>query len=218
VRSGNFVYFDNTTHTIRPEHVMAVRCRRAFLRSRSKASTTGDGGLVSNTPLQWVVVAQPRRDTLAFQVDLWSASGEFPRNMLEVITRENEIRYSSRTRAATDQFKHIQRLRGAAAGLLPRCYRGARARYVGTEYGSLAVSPWKCARLLKGLNLNHRQIVEAALIRAEAIGRTEPHPEVAMQDQAERFPTVIASHGFNMRQNVVLGAAFEVPVSPITQN
>jgi NTE family protein len=79
-----------------------------------------DGGLVSNTPLQWVVVAQPRRDTLAFQVDLWSASGEFPSNMLEVITREKEIRYSSRTRAATDQFKYIQRLRGAAAGLLDK--------------------------------------------------------------------------------------------------
>jgi hypothetical protein len=65
---------------------------------------------------------------------------------------------------------------------------------------SLDVSPWKCAQLLKALNLDHRQIVEAALIRAEAIGRTEPHPEVAMENQAERFPTVVASHGFNMRQ------------------
>jgi NTE family protein len=37
-----------------------------------------DGGLVSNTPLQWVVESQPRRDTLAFQVDLWSARGDFP--------------------------------------------------------------------------------------------------------------------------------------------
>jgi hypothetical protein len=56
------------------------------------------------------------------------------------------------------------------------------------------------ARGCKGLNLNHRRIVEAALIRAEAIGRTEPHTEVAMKDQAERFPTVVASHGFNIRQ------------------
>src|SRR6201987_3354024 len=79
-----------------------------------------DGGLISNTPLQWVVDNEPRRDTLAFQVDLWSASGEFPRNMLEVMTREKEIRYSSRTRAATHQFKHIQRLHAAAAGLLEK--------------------------------------------------------------------------------------------------
>jgi NTE family protein len=27
-----------------------------------------DGGIVSNTPLQWVVESEPRRDTLAFQV------------------------------------------------------------------------------------------------------------------------------------------------------
>ena len=74
--------------------------------------------MVSNTPLQWVVESEPRRDTLAFQVDLWSARGDFPRNMLNVITRETEIRNSSRTRAGTDQFKHIQKLRRAAAGLL----------------------------------------------------------------------------------------------------
>jgi hypothetical protein len=74
----------------------------------------------------------------------------------------------------------------------PACYRGARARYVGADYGTLTVSPWKCARLLKALELNHRQIVEAALIRAEAIGRTESHTEIAMKDQAERFPTVVA--------------------------
>ena len=90
--------------------------------------------------------------------------------------------------------------------------------YVGAAYGSLTVSPWKSARLLKALNLNHRQIVEAALIRAEAIGRTEPHPEIAMKDQAERFPTVIASHGFNMRQTSFLALHLRSPFSPITQN
>jgi hypothetical protein len=74
-----------------------------------------------------------------------------------------------------------------------------------------AVSPWKCARLLKALNLNHRQIIEAALIRAEAIGRTEPHPEIAMKDQAERFPTVVTSHGFNMRQTSLLALHLRSP-------
>jgi NTE family protein len=61
-----------------------------------------------------------RPQTLAFQVDLWSERGEFPRNMLEVMTREKEIRYASRTRAGTDQFKHVQRLRRAVAGLLEK--------------------------------------------------------------------------------------------------
>jgi NTE family protein len=77
-----------------------------------------DGGLVSNTPLNWVLDSEPRQDTLAFQVDLWSASGVFPRTMAEVMTRQKEIQYSSRTRANSDRFKHAQKLRSALFGLL----------------------------------------------------------------------------------------------------
>ncbi len=121
VRSGNFVYFDTTTHTIGPEHVMASGALPpGFPAIEIEGEHYWDGGLVSNTPLQWVVDAEPRRDTLAFQVDLWSAHGDFPRNMLEVATREKEIRYSSRTRAGTDFFKYTQRLRRAAADLLDK--------------------------------------------------------------------------------------------------
>ena len=121
VRSGNFVYFDTTTHTIKPEHVMAsAALPPGFPPIEIEGEHYWDGGLVSNTPLQWVVESEPRRDTLAFQVDLWSARGDFPRNMFDVITREKEIRYSSRTRAGTDQFKHIQKLRRAAAALLEK--------------------------------------------------------------------------------------------------
>jgi NTE family protein len=119
VRTGNFVYFDNTTHTILPEHVMASGALPpGFPAIEIEGEHYWDGGLVSNTPLQWVVEGEPRRNTLAFQVDLWNARGEFPRNMLEVVTREKEIRYSSRTRAGTDQFKHVQKMRRAVAGLL----------------------------------------------------------------------------------------------------
>jgi NTE family protein len=121
VRTGNFVCFDTTTHTIKPEHVMASGALPpGFPAIEIEGEHYWDGGLVSNTPLQWVVESEPRRDTLAFQVDLWSARGDFPRSILDVITREKEIRYSSRTRAGTDQFKRIQKLRRAAAGLLEK--------------------------------------------------------------------------------------------------
>ena len=60
-----------------------------------------DGGLVSNTPLTEVLGHTPRRDTLAFQVDLWSARGPLPKNLLDVTEREKDIRYSSRTRMAS---------------------------------------------------------------------------------------------------------------------
>ena len=119
VRTGNFVYFDNSTHTIGPEHIMASGALPpGFPAVEIEGEQYWDGGLVSNTPLQWMAETAPRRDTLAFQVDLWSARGDFPHNMLDVMTREKEIRYSSRTRAGTDQFKYAQRLRHTLADLL----------------------------------------------------------------------------------------------------
>ncbi len=121
VGSGNFVYFDNTTHTIRPEHVMASGALPpGFPAVEIEGEHYWDGGLVSNTPLQWVLETQPRQDTLAFQVDLWSARGEFPRTIAEVSTRQKEIQYSSRTRANSDRFKYTQTIRNALATLLQK--------------------------------------------------------------------------------------------------
>jgi len=68
--------------------------------------------------MQWVLESEPQRDTLAFQVDLWSARGDLPRNLAEVTTRQKEIQYSSRTRANSDSFRRAQRLRGALKHLL----------------------------------------------------------------------------------------------------
>jgi NTE family protein len=119
IRTGNFVYFDSTTHTIRPEHVMASG---ALPPGCPAVEVDGelywDGGLVSNTPLQWVVAGDTRRDTLAFQVDLWSARGELPSDLNDVTSRQKEIQYSSRTRANTDQFEEIQCVRKALANVL----------------------------------------------------------------------------------------------------
>jgi len=121
VRSGNFVYFDNQTHTIAAEHVLASGALPpGFPPIEIEGEYYWDGGLVSNTPLQWVVDSETRLDTLVFQVDLWSASGELPRTLAEVSTRQKEIQYSSRTRASTDSFKYVQRLRRVTADLLDK--------------------------------------------------------------------------------------------------
>ena len=121
IRSGNFVYFDSNTHKIKPEHIMASG---ALPPGCPAVEVDGelywDGGLVSNTPLQWVVQGDTRQDTLAFQVDLWSARGELPSDLNDVMARQKEIQYSSRTRANTDQFKQIQCVRVALANVLER--------------------------------------------------------------------------------------------------
>ena len=119
VKTGNFIYFDNMTHKIGAQHVMASgSLPPGFPATEVDGEFYWDGGTVSNTPLQWVLDSRPRVDTLAFQVDLWSARGELPRDMIEVDVRQKDIRYSSRTRASTDQFRRLQSVRRAAARLL----------------------------------------------------------------------------------------------------
>src|SRR5713101_614840 len=118
VTTGNFVYFDTTTHTIQPEHVMASGALPpGFPAVEIEGEHYWDGGLVSNTPLQWLAANRPP-DTLAFQVDLWNAQGQLPSTLAEVATRQKEIQYSSRTRAFTDLFKYLTKVHGSLANLL----------------------------------------------------------------------------------------------------
>jgi NTE family protein len=121
VRTGNFAYFDNKTHAIGAEHVMASGALPpGFPAIEIEGQWYWDGGLVSNTPLQWLVEQEPRQDTLAFQVDLWNARGDLPSTIAEVATRQKEIQYSSRTRANTDRVRHAQRMRNMVADLLEK--------------------------------------------------------------------------------------------------
>ena len=71
-----------------------------------------DGGLVSNTPLQHLLENAGSDNMLVFQVDLFSARGPLPRDMLEVMGRQKDIQYSSRTRLVTDYYmrQHAQKL------------------------------------------------------------------------------------------------------------
>jgi NTE family protein len=119
VESGNFQYFDTRTETINVGHVLASGALPpGFPAVEIGGERYWDGGLVSNTPLQWALEFGSRADTLAFEVDLWSARGRLPRNLAEVATRQKEILYSSRTRENTDQFKHLQCLRHGVAKFL----------------------------------------------------------------------------------------------------
>jgi len=121
IRSGNFVYFDSKTHKIAFEHIAASgSLPPGFPATRIGDEYFWDGGLISNTPLEWVLDSRPRRDTLAFQVDLWNARGELPKDMIGVEVRHKEIIYSSRNRAATERYRYVQKLRIALANLLAK--------------------------------------------------------------------------------------------------
>ena len=112
VRTGNFAYFDNAQITIRPEHVMAsAALPPGFPAVEIDGEYYWDGGLVSNTPLQYVLESIPRRSRLTFQVDLFHVRGRQPADLEEVSEREKDIRYSSKTRASTDLFRTIHDVR-----------------------------------------------------------------------------------------------------------
>ncbi len=112
VRTGNFAYFDNARTTIRAEHVMASGALpTGFPAIEIDGEFYWDGGLVSNTPLQYVLDSTFDQSRLTFQVDLFPARGTVPDTLQAAGEREKDIRYSSRTRAVTDQFKALHDLR-----------------------------------------------------------------------------------------------------------
>jgi len=121
VRTGNFAYFDNAEITIRPEHVMASGALPpGFPPVEIDGEFYWDGGLVSNTPLQYVLDFVPRRSRLTFQVDLFNARGPVPTDLDMVGERDKDIRYSSRTRAGTDMFRTMHDVRHVINDLLER--------------------------------------------------------------------------------------------------
>ena len=113
VRTGNLTYFDTAERKLGPKHFMASGALPpGFPAVEIEGEHYWDGGVVWNTPLSRVLSSEPR-DTLTFQVDLWSARGRVPHDMMEVSSRQKDIQYSSRTRAITDQALRMQKMRQA---------------------------------------------------------------------------------------------------------
>ncbi|MDM7956899.1 patatin-like phospholipase family protein [Blastomonas sp.] len=127
VESGNFYYFDTQDphgpQVIDARHIMASGALPpGFAPIEINGKHYWDGGLVSNTPLAYVLDNQTS-DMLAFQVDLFPARGELPTKFADVMSREKDIRYSSRTRQVTDYYlklrKEHEALRNVLAMLPP---------------------------------------------------------------------------------------------------
>ena len=124
VTTGNFRYFDNFEFKklgkkIGPEHIMASGALPpGFPSIVIEGEHYWDGGIASNTPLDYVLDEEVNNDLLIFQVDLFSARGPLPNSLLEAAEREKDIRYSSRTRMNTDKNKQIHNARKALRDLI----------------------------------------------------------------------------------------------------
>src|SRR3979411_449561 len=124
VTTGNFKYFDNFEFRklgkkIGPEHIMASGALPpGFPSIVIDGEHFWDGGIATNTPLDFVLDAEINRDLLIFQVDLFSARGPLPGSLLEAAEREKDIRFSSRTRMNTDKNRQIHKARKALRELI----------------------------------------------------------------------------------------------------
>ena len=121
VRSGNFEYFDTGKQRLDVRHVMASGALPpGFPPVEIDGEHYWDGGLVSNTPLQYVLDQPGTMRRVVFQVDLFAATGALPTTLNEVTEREKDIRFSSRTRLNTTNEMDRQVIAQAAQRLLAK--------------------------------------------------------------------------------------------------
>jgi NTE family protein len=139
VQTGLLRYFDNTKQKIGPEHVMASGALPpGFPPVEVDGEFYWDGGVVSNSPLEYVLDDDPCEDLTIFQVDLFNAAGPLPRTILDTIEREKDIHYASRTRHNTARALESREARVALKKLLDVLPEALRADPNAAFLGKLA--------------------------------------------------------------------------------
>jgi NTE family protein len=119
VVSGDERWFDTAHERITVDHILASGALPpGFPPVMIDGVAYWDGGIVSNTPLQYLIDHPPAHDLLVFQVDLFSAKGPMPRTLTDVTQREKDIRYSSRPSLHLPLAARLRELRRHAAQLI----------------------------------------------------------------------------------------------------
>jgi len=121
VRTGGSVYFDTLHTRLGPEHVMASGALPpGFPAVEIDGEHYWDGGIVSNTPLTYVVDQKPLTSALIVQVDLFKAIGKLPSNLDEVLERQKDIQYASKQRFNVERVREMSAMRATLKRLLER--------------------------------------------------------------------------------------------------
>lgn len=121
VKEGHLRFFDNAHEKIGPEHIMASGALPPGLPPiEIQGEFYWDGGLVSNTPLDYVLEDEQCDNLLIFQVDLFNSAGAMPKTMLEAAEREKEIRFASRSRRNTDSALELHHAKVAIRDMIAK--------------------------------------------------------------------------------------------------
>ncbi|MCM2131538.1 patatin-like phospholipase family protein [Larsenimonas rhizosphaerae] len=117
VGKGELTYFDSHHHPLNAEHIMASGALPpGFPPVEVDGELYWDGGLVSNTPLDYVLEEEPPGSNLpvnCYVVDLWHAAGPAPSTIMEAINREKDIQYATRAGQNVHFLKRIHALKAA---------------------------------------------------------------------------------------------------------
>nr|NUR37148.1 patatin-like phospholipase family protein [Sphingomonas sp.] len=118
VSNSEMVYFDSRDMELDVHHIMASGALPpAFPAVRIDGELYWDGGILSNTPVEVVFDDNPRRSSLVFAVHIWNPHGPEPRSIWEVMNRQKDLQYSSRSMAQIKRQRQLHRLRHIIAEL-----------------------------------------------------------------------------------------------------
>ena len=138
VRTGSPIYFENSERSITAAHIVAsASLPPSFPPTEIDGEYYWDGGVVSNSPMQFVVDKAQRSSVLIFQVDLWDANGEVPLDIPSANLRAMEIHSASRINISLEQYKKMQQFRHALRRLLDQlpesCQDDPEVRFLADE-------------------------------------------------------------------------------------
>ena len=193
-----------------------------------------DGGIVSNSPLNYVWDEKPLTTALIVMVDLFNAKGELPRNLDEVAERQKDVTYASKQRFTSERMKELGELRQALTDLLAKLPANLKN---GSEARKLAAlcdnRQWLIARLTnprlehgsqskdyefsRATVLDHwaagLEDVRYAIANRQALEPTGLVPGVRFYDLPHSTPHATTGAHPIMNENEVRERAFAMPLT-----
>jgi len=112
VTSSEMHYFDSRDMPLALDHIMASGALPpAFPAVRIDGELYWDGGILSNTPVEVVFDDNPRRNSMVYAVHIWNPHGPEPETIWEVMNRQKDVQYSSRSASHIKRQRQLHRLR-----------------------------------------------------------------------------------------------------------
>jgi NTE family protein len=112
VQSGELRYFDSRDEPIGLEHVIGSSALPpSFPAVRIAGEAYWDGGVYSNTPVEAIFDDDPRKNSVVFAVQIWHTRGPEPESVMQVLDRQKDIMFASRSKSHIARQAQIHQLR-----------------------------------------------------------------------------------------------------------